>query len=151
MKTDSKEKLMDNDAPPPTYSSTESSAEKLPKVEEDEKPPSYSEYPPRPQMGTEHVIDLPEDRNAVDELGRPIHCYRGGAHDWEESYASWGICLAICCFPCGIYCCHKLKDAKCKKCGYVFEAFPDKETPPDPVGERNRRIGFAVGYLSGIL
>jgi len=102
-------------------------------------------------MGTsnEHVIDLPEDRNAKDEYGRPIHCYRGGAHDWEESYASYGICLAIFCCPLGgIYCCQKMKDAKCKKCGYKFEAFPDKETPPDPSGERARQLGFVAGYLA---
>ncbi|ORX47911.1 hypothetical protein BCR36DRAFT_355398 [Piromyces finnis] len=141
MKTTSKDKLMDNEAPPPSYNSTENL---------NEKPPGYSEYPPRPQMGTEH-IELPEDRNAVDEQGRPIHCYRGGAHEWEESYSGWGICLALFCCPCGgIYCCHKLKDAKCKKCGYIYKAFDDDDSPPhsDPAGERARRIGFAVGYFT---
>jgi len=148
-KTSSKEKLMENEAPPPNYDSTENSTTSLNKPSADEKPPGYSEYPPRPQMGTEHVIDLPEDRNATDELGRPIHCYRGGAHDWEESYAGWGICLAVCCCPCGgIYCCHKLKDAKCKKCGYVFKAFPDEEKKPDPAGEQARRLGFVAGFIA---
>ncbi|OUM66768.1 hypothetical protein PIROE2DRAFT_20133 [Piromyces sp. E2] len=148
MKSSSKDKLMEDEIPPPSYSSTDSSKENLTKIE-DEKPPGYSEYPPRPQMGTEHVIDLPEDRNAKDEFDRPIHCYRGGAHDWDESYSPWGVCLAIFCCPLGgIYCCHKLKDAKCKKCGYVFKAFGDEEAPPDPAGERARRLGFLAGYIA---
>ncbi|ORX76677.1 hypothetical protein BCR32DRAFT_329255, partial [Anaeromyces robustus] len=150
----SKEKLIaKEEIPPPSYESTEKlNNETIIKVE-DEKPPNYSEYPARPQMGVGSSADeeanLPADRNAKDELGRPIHCYRGGAHDWEESYASWGICLAVFCCPCGgIYCCHKMKDAKCRKCGYRFEAFPDEERKPDPAGERARRLGFIAGYLS---
>jgi len=155
MQHNSKEKLIANEAPPPSYNSNEDSSEDVTKIDINEKPPKYSEYPPRPQMGTnsqEVAIDLPENRNAVDENGRPIHCYRGGAHEWEESYAGWGICLAIFCCPCGgIYCCHKLKNAKCKKCGYYHEAFPDEETKPDPGGEQARRIGFLAGYLSSSL
>ncbi|KAG4099006.1 hypothetical protein H8356DRAFT_937974 [Neocallimastix lanati (nom. inval.)] len=150
MSTNSKEKLIKSDNPP-EYNSTESLNKDTVIDVDNEKPPRYSEYPPRPQMGTtSNEPELPEDRNAKDEYGRPIHCYRGGAHDWEESYASWGICLAVFCCPCGgIYCCNKLKDAKCKKCGYVFEAFPDKETKPDPAGEQARRLGFVAGYIAG--
>jgi hypothetical protein len=48
-------------------------------------------------------------------------CTDGYAHCFHKDYTLAGICVAIVCFPCGLYCCWSLSGEKCIKCQYVIE------------------------------
>ena len=35
----------------------------------------------------------------------------------QEGFTVLGMCLAVCCFPCGLICLNMMKEKKCENCG----------------------------------
>ncbi|TEB36396.1 hypothetical protein FA13DRAFT_1727988 [Coprinellus micaceus] len=63
-------------------------------------------YPPMYPTGDQYRSEL------------RIKCLVSGeGHNTKTSPSSLGICLAICCFPCGLIALFTMKDSRCTRCG----------------------------------
>ncbi|KAI9325373.1 hypothetical protein BDR26DRAFT_879646, partial [Obelidium mucronatum] len=63
-------------------------------------------------------------------------------HSWgNEYYPVSAYVISILCFPCGILCCFRMKEKKCRLCGLCV----DVEYVEPSLNDDSYRLGFAIG------